>query len=252
MTGWESIEAEGAGSGLRCLPLLDSGIGHVFTLRTPRRGGAEAAARRRILAAAGFRGGEVLLPRQVHGAVLALPDGEGGLTPGEADAVAVARPGLAAAVGTADCVGAILAHPETPAFAVIHAGWRGVLAGVVESALEGLRRLTGSGPEEMTLAIGPSARRCCYQVDGDVAGPFRERFGEERGGAIFGARGGKITLDTAAAVREVAVEAGLRRGAIHDAGICTMCSSHRCWSHRIQGGEAGRMWTAAWIPPISP
>lgn len=250
MRPWEHLEEQGGGRGLRCLPLVEAGIGHVFTLRPAPGSLPGDVARERLLAAAGFPGGRLLLPRQVHGAGVAFPEPGGDLRPREADAVAVGRTGVAAAVGTADCAGAVLAHPGGPAFAVIHAGWRGVLAGVVEAAVEGLRSLAGPGP--MILATGPSARRCCYQVDEDVAGPFRERFRGEAARKIFGRRDGKVTVDPAAAVRAQAVSAGIRPEGVHDAGICTMCRPDLCWSFRIQGREAGRMWAAAWIPPVSP
>ena len=68
---------------------------------------------------------------QVHGATVIEARRPGNL--GEADAIFTTRPGLPVAVGTADCVPIILEGPDVAA--VVHAGWRGVVAGVVPAAI---------------------------------------------------------------------------------------------------------------------
>ena len=74
---------------------------------------------------------------------------------------------------SADCLPVALARTNggAPAVAVVHVGWRGLLDGILESAVDAL------GGGELAAAIGPGIGPCCYEVRDDVADPFRARFG---------------------------------------------------------------------------
>ena len=94
-------------------------------------------------------------------AATAWPDG---------DALATSQPGLPLVAHGADCLTAALVGPE--GLAVVHAGWRGLVAGVLEAAAERV------GPG-FSAAVGPGAGACCYAVGDDVAGALRARFGDD-------------------------------------------------------------------------
>ncbi len=117
--------------------------------------------------------GELGLPpdwaflNQVHGAtVLKVVDGG---NQGDGDAMVTARPLLALLVATADCVP--VAIEADGAVAVVHAGWRGAVAGVLPAALDTLQR---DGHTPRRAAIGPAIGPCCYEVGEDVAARFAE------------------------------------------------------------------------------
>lgn len=99
--------------------------------------------------------------RQVHGSDVILADASGSL--GEADAIVTTLPGLPVAIATADCLPVIVEGDE--GVAVVHAGWRGVVAGVVPAALDEMRR---NGIEPQRAAIGPGIGPCCYEVGAEV------------------------------------------------------------------------------------
>lgn len=144
------------------------------------------------------------------GAYQALPPADGDVPP-----VADRRPGSPA---------------SGPALALLHAGWRGLLAGIVE---QGVRSLGGGphpGAARLAACIGPAIGPCCYEVGDDVAGPFREAFGKDI------APEGRLDLHTA-------VERALRRAGVsrvHRIGLCTACNPHLFFSHRRDGGRTGR------------
>lgn len=99
--------------------------------------------------------------RQVHGdgvAVVAEP----GLA-GESDALVTTTLGLPLAVTTADCVPVVM-HARA-GVAVVHAGWRGLAAGVIDRAVDSLREEAGA---PVRAAIGPSIGPCCYEVGDEV------------------------------------------------------------------------------------
>ena len=107
-----------------------------------------------------------LRPKQVHGSAVArVRDGSERL--GEADAAVCSAPGVAVAVVTADCVPILLAAPGARIVAAVHAGWRGLAAGVIEAALVALAA-AGAAHGELVAAIGPHVGPCCYEVDEPV------------------------------------------------------------------------------------
>ncbi|CAN5268439.1 hypothetical protein BH24ACT7_BH24ACT7_15080 [soil metagenome] len=103
----------------------------------------------------------IAAPRQVHGAMVLVATAPG--RTGDADALITTSARLAVAVATADCVPVIV---DGDGFAaVVHAGWRGVVAGVVGATLD---RIASMGLTAERAAIGPAIGPCCYQVGADV------------------------------------------------------------------------------------
>jgi polyphenol oxidase len=184
--------------------------------------------RRRVLALTGcdaFAQG-----RQVHGAHVArtsasAPPGETSGTFADADGQATALDGVAAIVLTADCLPVLLAADG--AVAAVHAGWRGLAAGVLEEGIAALRDVGGSGP--ITAAIGPAACGRCYEVGDEV----RAAFGMEPAG-------GPEPIDLKAIARE-----RLDDATVYDVGLCTM-HDEPFFSHRADGGVTGRQAGVVW------
>jgi YfiH family protein len=125
----------------------------------------------------------------------------------------------------ADCVPIVVAAEGEAA--VLHCGWRGLLAGMIQ---HGVRQL--SAPPSVAF-IGPSVGPCCFPVQEEVARAFRERYG-----ADVITEDGRLSLW---AVAERALEeAGLTAGQVVNPCLCTACNGEYFFSHRRQRGEAGR------------
>jgi YfiH family protein len=148
---------------------------------------------------------------------------------GEADVLAVSRSQLPVAVLAADCVPLALASPDHGLLVAVHAGWRGMAASVVESALQAFER-----PDRILAAIGPSIGSCHYEVGEDVA--LTVASGSEAG-AVTERRDGRLFLDLSGSVARVLRAAGVRR--IESADVCTAHEPKRFFSHR-RGGQTGR------------
>jgi YfiH family protein len=183
--------------------------------------------RRRLAAAAGVEPADVAFNRQVHGATV-LPAGVNGR---DADGLVTREPGHPLLVFTADCLPIALVRPNAPApaLALLHAGWRGLLAGI---AAAGARALGGG---ELAACVGPGIGACCYEVGGDVADRFRAAFGAHV------VRRGRLDL-RAAAVRALA-DAGVSR--VDHVEACTACRADLFFSHRRDGGLTGRQGAVA-------
>ena len=181
---------------------------------------AVEANRARVLAATGAE--RFAFGRQVHGATV-VRDDEADVV--DADGQISTRPGVAPLVLTADCLPVALAAPD--AVGMVHAGWRGLAAGVLEQAVAKLE-----GP--VAAAVGPCARGCCYEVGDEV----REALGLDP-------VGGPKPIDLPSIARERLTAAGVET--VADCGLCTMCTEASLFfSHRRDGPRTGRQGGVAW------
>jgi len=149
-----------------------------------------------------------------------------------ADGLWTDEPGVPLLALSADCLPIVLLRTEgTPAVAVIHAGWKGLLAGIVAAGVEAL----GNGG--LAAAIGPAIGPCCYEVGEEVAAPYRERFGDDV------MRGRSLDLWTSAerALRAAGVER------IDRFDRCTACEPDTFFSHRRDRGVTGRQGVIAYV-----
>lgn len=232
---------------LRCSPLLGAvpGLAHGFTTARPVRPGGPALDLgpgasdedwRALRARLGMEA--VALASQVHGATALRAEGPG--LQGEGDALVSDRPGLLLAVRVADCV-PILVAAQPPggravAVAAIHAGWRGLVAGVIGEALAALRALAPPGAE-LRAAIGPCIGRDAYEVGPEVVEGLASR-GHGAGVLFPGRRPGRWQVDLRAAAAQQLVAADLR---LVDRGQGCTWDDPELFSHRRQGARAGRL-----------
>jgi polyphenol oxidase len=154
-----------------------------------------------------------------------------------ADAAVTAVPGCVVVVRAADCAPVVLLGQR--AVGIVHAGWRGLLDGIVERAVIALQALD-AGP--IVAHLGPCIRPGCYEFDGPDREPIAARFGE----AVCGTTSwGTPALDLPAAVHAALAEAGVAE--VNDTAGCTACD-RRWYSHRARG-EVERFATSAWLEP---
>jgi YfiH family protein len=197
--------------------------------------GAVRANRARALRAVGGAPESWTGARQVHGTRVVRVDaslrGAGADDPRGAivgaDALWTDRPDATLAVLSGDCVPILLASPRGRRIGVVHAGWRGLLAGVVEAAV---RALGEAGP--LAAFVGPAIGPCCYAVGEDLADRAAERLGED----VVVRRGGAAFLDLWTGSVRALVAAGVHE--VWPAALCTRCEPDRFYSHRA--GARGR------------
>jgi YfiH family protein len=175
--------------------------------------------------------------RQVHGSRVIVVDEPGGGAGEEGDASVSTVPGAALVVLTADCAPIALSSAEG-VIGVVHAGWRGLVAGVVDETVSEMRRL---GATEIEAALGPCIHPECYEFSPADLDVVAARLGDKvRGRTSSGAP----ALDVPAAVRATLARADVTLS--HDAAICTACSADH-FSHRARG-DVGRQATVVWLP----
>ncbi len=151
-----------------------------------------------------------------------------------ADGMITTDPGIVLGIFTADCVPVLMVASGRRIACALHAGWRGVIAGI---ASNGVRAMTQAGarPDEINAALGPSIGPCCFEVDADLADRFIREIPSARDHARAG-RPGKANLNLRAIVRDQLIVCGLSPDAIDCVGQCTRCASDQFFSRRAAGG----------------
>jgi len=211
-------------------PLLAgvSGLVHGFGLRFP---GPRAAAREAAQAAL-VDSGEVFFLRQVHGCAVATPPWT---EPPDADARVTGQPGTLLAIETADCLPVLIVDPIRRRAAAAHAGWRGTVARVAQSAARAMVD-AGSNAADLLVALGPSIGPCCYEVGPEVEAAFGPW-----GAGFFVAGADRKHLDVPAANLAQLEEVGIDPAHIDSVRQCTKCREDLFFSYRRDGAHAGRM-----------
>ena len=151
-------------------------------------------------------------------------------------------------VRVADCLPLLVADPVTGAVAAIHAGWRGVEAGVVRAGLDLLLSFPGVRTGNLLAAIFPHIRPCCFEVGPEVA----DAVAPGRPDLLRPGPEGRPLLDLRGAVVSLLVEGGLDRDSIDAEAPCTACRTDLLYSYRREGRAAGRLLAVAGLRAAAP
>jgi len=152
------------------------------------------------------------------------PDGDGLISD---------QSGVAVGIFGADCLPVLLWHRDRPAVAAVHAGWRGLVDGILEHAVDAL-----GGGARLGAAVGAGIGPCCYPVSAEVRDRFVARFGHSvvQGDAV----------DLAAAAQAALTARAVPASAVWVLDSCTSCEAQRWFSFRRDGAPTGRQAGLIW------
>jgi polyphenol oxidase len=179
---------------------------------------------------------------QVHGTRV-MP-AESIAIPVEADASFASRPGCVCVVLIADCLPILICERTGAIVAVAHAGWRGLVSGIIESTVRALQ----TQPQDLIAYLGPGIGPSVFEVGSDVRDCFvaadsAAQYAFQRNNA------GKWCADLFALARQRLVQLGVTD--VYGGGLCTYADSARFFSHRREK-PTGRMAALIWIDDQSP
>jgi len=175
--------------------------------------------------------------RQVHGKTVVRATGAG--SP-HADACWTDAPGVACAVMTADCLPVLFSTRDGSVVAASHAGWRGLLAGVLEATVEAM-----GSPDELLAWMGPAIGPRAFEVGPEVREAFLQAGDSPRAFAT-GPHAGRYLADIYALARQRLAAAGVAW--VHGGDTCTFRDPRRFFSYR-RDGRTGRMAAVICINP---
>ncbi len=228
----------GGGHGPQVVPVSGAGVAFTaFTAFTSRDDGDQRIVRNRAAVEARLGISRTTWCEQVHGAHVAFVGPEqAGRTLPRADGLVTTLPGTPLAVVVADCVPLLLAGESV--VAAVHAGRRGLAAGVVQVAVRAMRE---AGAGRISAVVGPAIGPCCYEVGADL----RDQVAEQIPAAWAVTRAGTPALDLVSGVRAV-----LAAEDVPDVEVTGGCTAHQpdaCFSYR-RAGDTARQAGYVWLP----
>ncbi len=175
---------------------------------------------------------------QVHGTRVVAAAGTAAGT--EADGSFTDRAGVVCAVLTADCLPVFLCDRAATRVAVVHAGWRGLVAGVVE---QGLAAMEMPGGDQVLAWLGPAIGPQAFEVGDEVRQAFVSRQ-PEAAMAFRKNTNGRYYADIYTLARLRLAAAGVTQ--VYGGEYCTYTESQRFFSYR-RDGQTGRMAALIWL-----
>ncbi|MBX7149775.1 peptidoglycan editing factor PgeF [bacterium] len=147
----------------------------------------------------------------------------------EADALVTEQFGQYISIRTADCVPILLYDPVSHQVGAVHAGWRGLIAGVLENTLKEMAIL-GTQNSNLLAAVGPFICKNCFEVGEEVVEEFIKKFGTTF--KIYPGEGKKSFIDLGAGIQKILEESGVPKSQIEFLPFCTRCHNDLFFSYR--------------------
>lgn len=161
----------------------------------------------------------------------------------DCDALITAEVGVPLLILVADCAPVLLVDPIRRVCAVVHAGWRGALAGVAGKTVETMRHEFGSQPRDVLAAIGPCLSIENLEVGEEVAAMVEAKNANT---VVRASEWAKPHLDLRGLIQSDLVAAGLSASNVEISPLCPKERNDSFFSHRGQNGRAGRFGVVAW------
>lgn len=189
--------------------------------------------RQEFLQAMGLFPENLVMVKQVHGSTILVaerPDPAFGEMP--ADGLITKTSGLVLGIRTADCVPVFFWDPVLKVAGIAHGGWKGVKDGIINQMLKIFEKKCGTKMGDLRVAIGPSIRRCCYEVGSEFLGYFP---------GFYSGKGAKGRLDLVGVITSRLLKRGILAGHIEDTGLCTVCENKKFFSYRMENQTQERI-----------
>jgi len=194
--------------------------------------------RRRFLSALDAVDWPLVTAKQIHSADVrsVLDAADARSEPVAGDALTANLKNTLLAIQTADCMPVLIADERTRAFAAIHAGWRGTLAGIVARTVERMQYEYDSRPADLHAALGPAICAEIFEVGAEVLDAFRQKYdyAETLFSKLQPNGKGHINLNRANTQQLIALGVGADR--IYDSGLCTWLRNDLFFSYRLERG----------------
>lgn len=171
----------------------------------------------------------IVFVKQTHGAAILHVRDNNSQILGDGDGLITDKKGIAVGMVTADCLPIILADSKSEIVGVIHAGYRGILGGVIENMIDKLVN-KGLNLKTILVGIGPGIGVCCYDVTPARLALFEKKYGKSVD--FFQNKKSKIYLDLKKIVETIFQNQGISKEHIQTLPLCTSCDNDQFFSYR--------------------
>jgi len=153
----------------------------------------------------------------------------------KSDALITARKGLFLAIQAADCFPIFLYDPKNQIIAAIHAGWRGVVDGIIENTISSLCTVFSTDSSDLFAAVGPGLQRECFEVREDVYNLVDRKYMTQHPDRT------KKFFDLQSLIEDRLINIGIIKEHVDLIPLCTKCENNLFFSYRRDKAQSGRM-----------
>ncbi len=187
-------------------------------------------------------------PKQTHTDVVkTIEDGDEGIYSEkfyDVDGLVTNKENKALVFCFADCTPLLFFDPEKKVIANVHSGWKGTVQMIGKNAVEKMMKDYNCNPKNIICCIGPTIRKCHFEVSDDVKDLFYEKLKNELDIDKYitnsEEKQGKYYIDTVGINTQILLKIGLKKENIIDSKICSVCDEDKIHSYRAHGKNAGR------------
>ena len=181
---------------------------------------------------AGFDPNGLVIPKQTHSTNVSFAKSVNSIE--NCDGVFTDEKDIVCSIQVADCMPIYFAHCSKNVYGLVHAGWRGLVYGILESTSQ-LILENGYKLHDFEIFIGPSIQKCCFEIRDDIVGNFQiECVTPTKKNYKY-----KVNLQHQA--RREMIQIGFKKNQIKVSTDCTYCSQEKYHSFRRDGKNSGRM-----------
>lgn len=230
---------------------------HCFTLRPLNFGGFEnyeenkekiTADYKKICSSLKIEYSNICRPKQTHTDVIKnIEDGDEGIFIkkfDDVDGLVTNKKDKALVLAFADCTPLLFLDPIKKVISNVHSGWKGTVQMIGKKAVEKMIKDYDCNPKDIICCIGPTIRKCHFEVQDDVKDIFYNTFKDiidiDKYIEKLKEKQGKYYIDTVEINKQILLQIGLKEENIMDSKICSVCNRNEIHSYRAQGKEAGR------------
>ena len=179
----------------------------------------------------GFKSDMIAIPNQTHSINVKNTTIGGEII--NADGVFSSNPMIVCSIIVADCLPIFFAHKTELFFGIIHAGWRGLINGIISESIK-LIKNEKIALENIEVFIGPSIQACCFEVSHDIIDRFDLKFTKQNINS-------KYLVNLQGIAKKKIEHEGILKKYIKVSEDCTFCQFERYFSFRREGDKSGRM-----------
>ena len=202
----------------------------VFSLRSFKTDGK--IERKAFAKKVGFNSQNLIVPNQTHSTNVNFVSTAKLIK--SCDGIFTNEKNIACSIQVADCMPIFVAHLSKNVFGLVHAGWRGLVNGILENSAR-LIIEKGYRLSDFEIIIGPSIQKCCFEVRDDIVQKFKSEF------VIQTDENGKYKVDLQKYALSELMDSGFEKSKIKFISECTYCLKEKYHSYRRDGKNSGRM-----------
>ncbi|HYD35639.1 MAG TPA: peptidoglycan editing factor PgeF [Vitreimonas sp.] len=219
---------------------------------------AVTANRRRFAEKVGIDAEAIVISQLIHGTNIVCVNssdvGRGALDPStaipHADGLLTNETNVPLLVIVADCAALSVYDPIKKVIGVVHVGWRGAAAGIIDEILQKMSAEYGSQPVDIMCEISPCLHQCCFEVGSEVKEQFVHKYGTKVEHFFIATdQENNYMFDFSGLIQELLIRNGLQTQNIEASSICTSSNTEKYFSYRAEKGKTGRFGSVMMLTP---